>query len=90
MKINKFYSVFEITPIITDESEVTTISRDFSIKSTEKPTNAVTSENPPIKFFTCNELFLKGQTPRPGVNCIHTVASGKYLNAFMVYSADIL
>ena len=24
-------------------------------------------------FPTCNEIFSKGITPKPGVNCIHTV-----------------
>merc|ERR1712223_677191 len=52
-----------------DELEVTTLSRDKS---------AVTPAKPPAIFLTCNELFLKGQTPRPGVNCIHTVVSQDY------------
>ena len=59
-------SSLQIETTESDELEITTLSRDTSV---------VTPAKPPAIFLTCNELFLKGQTPRPGVNCIHTVVS---------------
>ena len=64
LRIISSFSQIETTE--SDELEVTTLSRDTSV---------VTPARPPAIFLTCNELFLKGQTPRPGVNCIHTVVS---------------
>ena len=52
--------------ITTDENEIKATFQD-----------SITSPKP---FLTCNEMFLRGLTPQPGVNCIHTaVTLGKYL-----------
>ena len=78
MRLIAFSSQIETTE--SDELEVTTLSRDTSV---------VTPAKPPAIFLTCNELFLKGQTPRPGVNCIHTVASqGKSFYNIRIRSLD--
>ena len=83
-----FYFVLETTA--KDDLEVTTLSRKLSIETTQAPTpktsSAVTPAKPPTIFLTCNELFLKGMTPRPGVNCIHTAINlGKGLFGYKMF-----
>ena len=62
------------SPLLGSAEAITTADGN-EIRVTFK--DSITSPKP---FLTCNEMFLRGLTPQPGVNCIHTaVTLGKYL-----------